>query len=433
MGRDAVRSLRLVGLVVVMAALLVPTVAGAAKKKKKPVASPIHFLFSQTNAASNSVYVFKRNPSTGTISLFETVATGGKGTPQGQQPFGLPVVDSADSIVLSPDRKLLFVVNDGSNNITSFRVRPGGITRADIKSSHGTLPISLAIHGNLLYVLNAKSGGIFGYHYNANGKLTPIAHSKRSLSIPGPNGVAADIGFNPSGKWLVVTMRDLPTHTGGSGQPGKIDTFKVHANGTTGPAIATTAATPTPFGFRFTSSGIMLDTSAGRVNTVNNSPPPLGDGTQINGSLQSYALLANGKLAALKNGNAASGGRAACWVVISKNNRFAFVTNTLSATAAHPAPGAPIGTGQHGLARFSISSKGVVKFLGNVDTGPGLPSDLGLSPDGKYLYMADPSEGIIPGLKSHIEVYKVGSGGSLTAVQKTPPALAVGLSGIATT
>jgi 6-phosphogluconolactonase (cycloisomerase 2 family) len=430
MGRNAVRTMRLAGLLVAVAALIAPSIAGAAKKPKPKTAKPTHFVFSQSNAASNSVYVFKRNSSTGKITLFETVKTGGKGTPQGQQPFGLPIVDSADSIVLSPDHKLLFVVNDGSNNVTSFRVRPGGITRADIKSSHGTLPISLAVHGNLLYVLNGKTGSIFGYHYTATGKLIPIAHSKRSLSIPGPNGVAADIGFNPSGNWLVVTMRDLPLHPGGNGQKGRIDLFQVNSNGTVSNAKGHTAATPTPFGFRFTSKGILVDTSAGRVNSVNNAPPPLTDGTQINGSLQSYTIGANGKLTPISN--AASAGRAACWVALSNNNRYAFVTNTLSGTAAHPAPGAPIGTGKAALARFSVSPSGKLKLLGTVNTGPGTPTDLSLSPDGKYLYMANPSNGLLP-FGSHLEVYKIGSGGGLTLVQMTPMSLATGLSGAAAT
>jgi 6-phosphogluconolactonase (cycloisomerase 2 family) len=424
--------LRLVGLLVAIAALLVPSAAMAkkpAKKKKKPPAAA-SFAFSQSNnPKANSVYVFKRNKTTGKLTQFETIKTGGTGT-AGQQPFGLPVVDSADSIVLSPDHTLLFVVNDGDNTVTSFRVRPGGITRSDIVTSGGALPISLAVKKNVLYVLNAITGSVMGYHYNAAGVMTTITKSAQALSIPGPNGIAADIGFTPNGKWLVATMRDLPQTNGTSGNDGKIDAFPVHADGSIGPAIDNTAATPTPFGFRFTSTGILVDTSAGTVNTTNNEPPPLGDGSQINGSLQSYRLGSNGKLTPISN--AATGGRAACWVVLTKNNRYAFVTNTLSATAAHPAPGAPIGTGQNGLARFSVAPNGTLTFLGNVNTGPGLPSDLALSPDGKYLYMVDPSEGILP-VKSHLEVYKVGSGGSLTLVQATPKTLAIGVSGMVVT
>jgi 6-phosphogluconolactonase len=431
MGRDAVRNLRLVGLLVAVAALLLPATALAAKKpakKKKPAATS--FVFSQSNnPGANSVYVFKRNKTTGKITLFKAIRTGGKGT-AGQQPFGLPVVDSADSIVMSPNHKLLFVVNDGDNTVTSFRIGPGGLTRADLVTSGGALPISLAVHKNLLYVLNGVTGSVMGYHFNAKGKLTPITKSAQALSVPGPDGVAADIGFTPNGKWLVATLRYLPLTSGTSGQNGKIDLFPVHANGSIGRAIDNTAATPTPFGFRFTSKGIMVDTSAGRVNTTNNQPPPLGDGTQINGSLQTYSVGSNGKLTPISN--APSGGRAACWVVLTKDSKFAFVTNTLSATATNPAPGNPIGTGKNGLARYSVAPNGALSFLGNVDTGPGTPGDVGLSPDGKYLYMVDPSQGLLGQTKSHLEVYKV-SGGNLTPVQHTPAALAFGTSGIAVT
>jgi 6-phosphogluconolactonase len=385
------------------------------------------FVFSQSNnPKANSVYVFKRKAN-GTIKLFETIKTGGKGTAS-QQPFGGPVVDSADSIVLSQNRKLLFVVNDGSNTVTSFRVNSGGITRSDTAKSNGKLPISLAVSGNWLYVLNGVSGNISGYTFNANGKLTPIPGSTRSLSPSGANGVAADIGFAPNAKWLFVTLRYLPLTTGTNGQPGVIDSFHVRANGSVGLADAQTAATPTPFGFRFTSSGIMVDSSAGVVKTVNNAPPPLGDGQQANGSLQTYTVNTLGKLTPVSN--VASGGRAACWVVLTNNDKFAFVTNTLSATAANPMPGAPIGTGQSGITRYEVGHNGALTFLGTVNTDPGTPSDIGLSPDSKYLYMANPTQGLFP-FGSHVEAYKVGSDGSLTMVGATPMTLAPGLSGIA--
>jgi 6-phosphogluconolactonase len=411
----------------VTAAAASPALAASQGHGKGKKSASAGFVFSQTNnPKGNSVYVFKRKAD-GTIKLFETIKTGGKGT-SGQQPFGLPVVDSADSIVLSGDRKLLFVVNDGSNSVTSFTVAPGGIRRADVKNSGGTLPVSLAVHGNVLYVLNGVSGSIFGYHFNSHGKLTPIKGSKHSLSIPGPNGVAADLGFSPNGNFLIATLRDLPLTTGTNGQNGVIDAFPVHGNGSVGSAIANTAATPTPFGFRFTSSGIMVDTSAGVVKTVNNAPPPLGDGQQANGSLQTYKLGGNGKLTPISN--AASGGRAACWVALTNNNKFAFVTNTLSATAANPAPGNPIGTGKAALTRYSVAPNGTLTVLGTVNTGPGTPSDLGLSPDSKYLYMANPTQGLFP-FGSHLEAYKVGPGGSLTLVEMTPMNLAPGLSGVA--
>ena len=65
-----------------------------------------------------------------------------------------------------------------------------------------------------------------------------------------------------------------------------------------------------------------------------------------------------------------------------------------------------------------------------MNTGPGTPSDVGTSPDGKYLYMANPTQGLFP-FGSHLEVYKIGADGSLTPVGITPMKLAPGLSGIA--
>jgi 6-phosphogluconolactonase (cycloisomerase 2 family) len=67
-------------------------------------------------------------------------------------------------------------------------------------------------------------------------------------------------------------------------------------------------------------------------------------------------------------------------------------------------------------------------LLGNTDaTGPGLADDEALSNDGRFLYVLN---AFLMGGMSHIDVYRVGPGGSLTHIQETPSELPNGVSSI---
>src|SRR5215470_12314523 len=154
MGRDARKAVRLLAMLVVAAALLTPWVADAASKKAAK--APTGWVFTSTNnPTGNQVIVFKRG-SDGKLTQSAIVSTGGKGIAS-EPPFGFPIVDSSGAINLTPDGKLLFVVNAGSNSVTSFQVTSSGLKKVAVASTHGKLPISLASSGNLLYTVNEIS------------------------------------------------------------------------------------------------------------------------------------------------------------------------------------------------------------------------------------------------------------------------------------
>ncbi len=81
----------------------------------------------------------------------------------------------------------------------------------------------------------------------------------------------------------------------------------------------------------------------------------------------------------------ASGGRGACWIVITGNHKYAFVTNSLSTF--------PPGDGKGGIARYAVATDGTLTLLGQTDVTPSsppgaaFPTDLTLSPDSRYLYV----------------------------------------------
>lgn len=411
MGKGAVRSLRLAGLVLAAAALLlVPSVA-AAKKHKKPKKVNYNALYSATNNPGANAVVWWRRNANGTLTKKGTVKTGGKGIAM-QQPFGFPIEDSSGSIALTSDGKILFVPNAGDNTISAFQITSKGPKLVDRVTSGGILPVSLTVHKNVLYILNEVSGTIFGYRFSSTGFLTPIVNSEQALSTVGNLGVAAQIGFDPSGKTLVVSLRALPA------TKGTIDTFKVNGDGSTGPAHAIKADDANPFGFAFAGERLIIS-NVGFVATPPGVMPNPVDPTQFNGTTSSYNL--SGTNLTLNN-TASSNARAACWVVISKDKKFAFVVNTLSGSVPET------GSGKGSIARYSIGSDGKLTLLGNSDTTPGgFPGDEALSSDGKYLYVLTPF--VMGKNQSHLDVFSV-SGGNLTHIQATPSNLAVGQSGV---
>jgi hypothetical protein len=254
------------------------------------------------NPAGNAVIVFTRN-SDGTLTQRETVPTGGTGSPA-QPPFSFPIVDTSGSINLTQDGRLLFVVNDGDNTISSFRVTQSGLELADRVSSGGILPASLTSHGNVLYTVNEESSNIYGFRFSSSGDLEPLpgqAPGGQRLSSQFPNTVAAQIGFTPNGRQLVVTERGLPKATG------VIDTFNISGNGLAGPAQPNTGVglvEPNPFGFDFDPAGHLLVSNAGLVLAPGDGPPPIPqvfDPNEFVGSSTSYNLSNSGTITRTSN------------------------------------------------------------------------------------------------------------------------------------
>ena len=125
-------------------------------------------VYTLTNqVGGNAVAVFMRGAD-GRLASAGSVATGGTGTGAS--------LGSQGAVSLSNDGRRLFAVNAGSNDLSVFAVSPAGLALASRTASGGTLPISLTVHGNVLYVLNAGgSGNISGFTVGTSSDLTPIA------------------------------------------------------------------------------------------------------------------------------------------------------------------------------------------------------------------------------------------------------------------
>jgi 6-phosphogluconolactonase (cycloisomerase 2 family) len=382
---------------VVSALCVAPALAGARQNARPLTAGAVYT--QSNNPAGNTVIFFQRNQD-GTLTQRGEVPTGGLGA-DNQPPFSFPVVDASQSVRLSPGGHLLFVVNGGDSSLSSFVITPSGPVLADHVATGpaGSLPISVDIHGNLVYVLNELSGNITGFTVSDDGTLTPIPGSTQSLSTPGPSGVAAQIGFSPDGRAINVTER----------LTNLIDTFPMHG-GVPGPAVASPSTGHQPFGFTYHHPDDLIVTNANAQ-------------AGFVGSASSYDLNA-GNTPPLTpiSGPVANGSFAPCWIVLTKNEKWAFVANTL---------GSILGTGQD-ISTYAVSPHGTLTFDHNTLGTTGFTSDIDISEDGHYLYVLQPSNVLPAANTSHIDEYTVDQQtGDLTFLGSTPSNLTSSLSGLA--
>jgi 6-phosphogluconolactonase len=382
-------------------------------------AKPVGFVYTETNASpDNQVLIFDRYAN-GSLKQAGAVSTGGTGGHEQQGPCnppgGCPSLDTQNEVGLAPNGKLLFVVNAGSNNITSFRVTRRGLRKVSLIDSGGVFPNSLTVHGNVLYVLNSNSDNIAGFRFSHVGALTTIAGSTQPLLDAALPTAPRQIGFNPSGKLLMVTV--LATAAGPppvGGTANTIDTFPVH-NGVAGAGTAHNSTSNFPFAFAFDSYGDAV------VAQVNSFAPGAG-------TAQTYSVTNSGTMTPISG--LSTNGFAACWVVITSNQRYAYVVNTGNGVTTTQTPGSSI-------AEYKLSPSGKLTLIGNIAPPTQyLKTDDALTPDDRYLYVVSPLEAspasqTAGGTNSLIDVYAVRHGGTLRFVGSTPDIPSPGLSGLA--
>src|SRR5260370_15745725 len=207
-------------------AALTATHQGAARAEESLAA-----VYTMSNASSgNHILAFHREPN-GTLTPAGSFYTGGLGTGGG--------LGSQGGLTLSGNDRWLLAVNAGSNVLSLFATDDDGLRLVDKGPSGGTQPVSVTIHRDLVYVLNAGSDNVSGFRLRPHGTLTPLVGSTRPLSGSGTG--PAQVQFRPDGRVLVVTekARNL------------IVTYAVDEDGLLGPPQVQASHGATPFGFAF--------------------------------------------------------------------------------------------------------------------------------------------------------------------------------------
>jgi 6-phosphogluconolactonase len=299
-------------------------------------------VYVQTNdAAANEVLAFARGAD-GALAAGERYTTGGRGT-------GKPHLASQSSIVLDSSGDWLLVANAGSDDITLFAVVDAGLSLADQIASGGSAPTSVAVHGSLVYVLNNRSASLSGFRIEDAG-LQPIAGSARSLSSPDADG--AQVAFSPDGKTLVVTERGTNS----------ISSFAVRADGTLDGPSTIPSAGATPYGFGFAGDALVVTEAFG--------------GAVGAAAASSYTVAEPGRLAPV-SGSVADTRSEVCWAVVTRDGRYAFVTNFGDGT----------------ISSYTVGDGGALELLEPVAASTRLGEkgirDEALTPDGRFLYAID--------------------------------------------
>ena len=301
--------------------------------------SDVGAVFTQSNSSSgNAVIAFGRSAD-GSLTPAGSFSTLGNGTGAG--------LGSQGAVALSNDGRFLFAVNAASNTITSFTVDGTSLARVNTVSSGGTLPISLTTHGDVVYVLNAGgTENITGFSIGSTGALTMLAGSSRPLSSTGVG--PAQVGFDPSGRWLVVTEKNT----------NRIDVYAVTDNGYASAPVVNPSAGQTPFGFAFNQRGVLIVSEAfgGAVDASAVSSYTLGSGGTLNVASASVPTTET----------------AACWVAVTNNGKFAYAANTGSASV----------TG------FEVdnASLGILDASGKTGSTGTTPIDVAMSRNSQFLY-----------------------------------------------
>lgn len=336
--------------------------AGLAHDEDRNSKNPPEAVYTINNATDgNRVLAFSRKAD-GDLTPASDYPTGGKGTGGS--------LGNQGALALTDDGHWLITVNAGSDEISVFSVREHALVLTDVVPSGGNRPISVTVADNLVYVLNAggavgASDNISGFYLTEHGRLYTLPGSTQALS--GANVGPAQISFGPHGDVLIVTEKTT----------NRIDSFVVDDNGRAGPVISTPSLGATPFGFSISSKGYLF---------VSEAPQS---------ALSSYKINANGTISPV-TGSLVNHQLAACWVVLSKDEKFAYTANAAS----------------NSISGYRVAPNGGLTLSnpsGLTATTDAHPLDMAVTQNGRFLYSLDTAAMTIVG-------FRTGPDGSLTRV-----------------
>ncbi|MBD0746067.1 hypothetical protein BG418_31015 [Streptomyces sp. CBMA152] len=363
------------------------------------------FVYVMSNQETgNSVTVFARDIY-GNLTRKGTYPTGGLGAGRSYdlEDASDPLV-SQGSLIISDDKRFLFGVDAGSNEVSSLAIEGERLRHISRVPSGGVRPVSLTVHGNLLYVANSGDGAVSGFTIGDYGQLTPIDGSLQYL-VGGATAGPSQISFTPDGTQLVATER----------QTNVIDVFPVDAYGRAGAPVRNDSHGPAPFTATFHGEFLLVTEVVGGHNFL--------------GSMSTYRVNRDGTLQVI-SGSVDTTEATTCWTA-----------NSVLDPSVIYAASAQSGS----IAGFRISDTGELTLFppdGHmaISRDQHATQDMAITEDGLYLYVivagfdekiADPrlpnyTEGTPYSNKMSIAAWRIEASGGLTplrgfGVQDDPP------------
>jgi len=348
----------------------------------------------------NRIQTFSRAPD-GRLTPGASFATGGTGSGGFEgSANGVVLANRAGEVApinLNGSPRFMLATNTGSGSVSVFLTRPDGLQLADVETAGLNHPLSVTVSRGIVYVLNGGAsnclGGtptITGFTLSDSGQLTPLPGSTRPVS-GGPASGCSQVSFNPKGDVLVVTEK----------QADVVSTYLVGKDGIASGPIANQTSGYGPFGFTFTQTGRLLETE----NFA---------GAPGQGSAASYDIGDDGTLTPI-SGTVNNGRSDTCWIVLTDDGRYAYVTNAMS----------------NDISSYRVDPDGSMTLLESIagpaddlPAPPAIPADLSLSADSKFLYARNVRDG-------DIFAFAVRSDGTLAPIQTLKRALPPGAIGAA--
>jgi 6-phosphogluconolactonase (cycloisomerase 2 family) len=262
-----------------------------------------------------------------------------------------------------------------------FNVRGDRLELSQVIWSGGDFPVSVTVHGNHAYVLNALGGGTLSGYRISGGRVSPVPGSSRRLGLGTTaatpfTGTPGQVTFGPDGSSLFVTTK---------GASNAVDVFAVHPDGAlSATPTVNTLAGDVPFAVAFDRNGNAVVSEAGPNAVATFS---LGSG----GVLTQLAVADTGQMAT-------------CWIV--RDGRYFYASNA----------------GSGSVSGYSVGSSGGLTAHGNTSTDAGTV-DAAAAGNGRFLYVQTGGSGIV-------DEFAVGGGGALTSIGSVTVAGAVGGEGI---
>ncbi len=371
-----------IGLAAAVAVAVVTAFAGAAGASDGHFHFDDHFqdgehaVFVQTdNLSGNQVVAYDRADD-GTLSVANTYATGGLGG----QLSGSVVDHLASQGSLASDGQTLYAVNAGSNTVSVFSVHGDSLALQQVINSGGTFPVSVAVRGDLVYVLNALNGGSVQGFFSFFGHLFPLPGASQTLGLnsaatPQFTNTPGQVAFSPDGRELIVT-----TKANGN----DIDVFHVGHFGELSTPVVNAEPGTVPFAISFDQRGDLVIAEAGT------------------NALATFSLNWDGTVTPISS--VPTGQMATCWVTA--------IGNVFYASNA----------GSGNLSEVRAGWNGNLTLAGIQPTDGGTV-DAVATPDGQYLYVQTGMNGIV-------DEFRVAWDGSLTPIGSVTVPGAVGGEGI---
>ena len=365
-------------------------------------------VYVQTNdPAANAILAYRRDPQSGALTEIGRFATGGRGFLNATEVLGPD--DSDQEIVTIPSRRLLYTVNQGSNDISAFRYDDAGaLTLIGRFGSEGVQPLSIGlVSDDQVVVVNRGNttpnnpGGTPGnyvtFRVKNNGSLKRVPNSAVTLDgrISPAQALVAPDGSLVFGNNFVPPPDFSITE--------QIESFRLRPNN------RLQRVPGSPFG---------ADVTPPTILGLQNHPSQriVYAGLVAANQLGVFTYDSSGALDFVTGVNA--GGVAICWISVDRAGRFAYGietgTNTVSVfSLANPLQPVLIQT---------IQLAGPQRPVGD-PVGPPLtnPFQSSLDADGRHLYVINhqtaPAHNFPEGNALH--TLTVGADGRLA--EPTPP------------